>query len=124
MASFVMTAAVRGRRTFSSQALWLALDRDGHPRIVLVGLVIGAPLLASVRLDARRTALAGVGSIVAAAVLWRINAMPVGADSFARLAALVCACCFGVLAAHRREQPQAPSDQRRPSAPRAPVFGQ
>ena len=139
MASFVMPAAVRGRRTFSSQSLWLALcgawliavlaadialDADGHPRVVLVGLVIGAPLLASVRLDARRTALAGVLSILAAGVLWRINGMPVGADSCARLAALVCACCFGVLAAHRREQLQALSDQCRLSAARAQFLAE
>ena len=139
MASFVMPAAVRGRRALSSQSFWLALcgawliavlaadvalDRDGHPRVVLVGLVIGAPLLASIRLDARRTALAGVGSILAAGVLWRINAMPVGTDSFARLAALVCACGFGVLAAHRREQLQALSDQRRLSAARAQFLAE
>ena len=135
MAYFVMPAPVeRGRRTFSSQSLWLALcgawlavvfavdivvDRQGHAPVVLVGLVIGAPLLASIRLDARRTALVGLVSILAGAALWRINAMPVGADSFARLAALMCACGFGVLAAHRREQLQSLSDQRRLSAARA-----
>jgi serine phosphatase RsbU (regulator of sigma subunit) len=97
----------------------VALDRDGHPRVVLVGLVIGAPLLAAIRLEARRTGLVGALSILTAAVLWHINEMPVGADSVARLAALVCACGFGVLAAHRREQMQALSEERRLSAARA-----
>jgi hypothetical protein len=97
----------------------IAFDRDGHAPVVLVGLVIGAPLLAAIRLEARRTALVGALSILTAGVLWHINAMPVGADSVARLSALVCACAFGVLAAHRREQLQALSEERRLSATRA-----
>ncbi|MBE2315876.1 SpoIIE family protein phosphatase [Solirubrobacter sp. CPCC 204708] len=97
----------------------IVLDREGHHPVVLVGLVIGAPLLASIRLNARRTAFVGALALCVAAVLWHINAMPAGADSAARLAALVCACAFGVLAARRREQLQALSDQRRLSATRA-----
>jgi hypothetical protein len=97
----------------------IALDRPGHAPVVLVGLVIGAPLLASIRLDARRTAVVGAFAIVTAAALWWVNGMPVGADSGARLAALVCACAFGVLAASRRERLQALSEERRLSAARA-----
>lgn len=96
-----------------------ALDRDGHPPVVLVGLVIAAPLLASIRLDARRTAFAGVVAILVAGALWHVNEMPLGADAAARLAALVCASAFGVLAARRRERLQALVDERRMSATRA-----
>jgi serine phosphatase RsbU (regulator of sigma subunit) len=85
-------------------ALDIALDRPGRQPVVLVGLLIGAPLLASIRLDVLRTAIAGALAIVAAAVLWHLNGMPVGADSLARLSAVSFACGFGVLAAHRRER--------------------
>jgi serine phosphatase RsbU (regulator of sigma subunit) len=134
MASLVMPAAVGGRRLVTSTSLWLALcglwlvavvaadlalDRSGRAPVILVGLVIGAPLLASIRLDARRTALTGAIAIGTAAVLWRLNGMPIGPDAFARLATLVCACAFGVLAAHRRERLQALSEDRHLGARRA-----
>lgn len=101
-----------------------ALDRAGEPRVVLVGLLIGAPLLASIRLNARRTALVALIAVLTAAVLWRANGMPVGTDSFARLAALTCGSGFGILAARRREQLQALSDQGRLGATRAEFMAE
>lgn len=102
----------------------VALDHADRPPVVLVGLLVGAPLLASIRLDARRTALVALLAVVAAAVLWRINDMPVGGDSFARLSALVCGSGFGILAARRREQLQALSEARRLDAVRAEFMAE
>jgi hypothetical protein len=102
----------------------VAFDRDGRPPVVLVGLLIGAPLLASIRLDARRTALVAAIALITAGVVWRVNGMPVGADSFARLAALVCACSFGILAARRREQLQALLEERRLNAVRSAFLAE
>lgn len=102
----------------------VALDRADEPAVVLVGLLVGAPLLASIRLDARRTALVALIAIVAASVLWRVNGLPVGADSTARLAALVCGSGFGILAARRREQLQALSEARRLDAVRAAFLAE
>lgn len=132
--------AVGGRRALDrSRWFWLALcgawliavvaadfalDRDGQMPVVLVGLLVGAPLLASVRLDARRTALVALIAVITATVLWRANDMPIGADSFARLAALVCGSGFGILAARRREQLQALSEERRLSALRAEFLAE
>ncbi|RKQ86053.1 GAF domain-containing protein [Solirubrobacter pauli] len=130
----VSSAVGGGRALERSPWFWLALcgawlvavfgvdvvlDQPGRPPVVLVGLLVGAPLLASIRLDARRTALVALLTVVAAAVLWRVNDMPVGGDSAARLSALVCGSGFGILAARRREQLQALSEARRLDAVRA-----
>jgi serine phosphatase RsbU (regulator of sigma subunit) len=102
----------------------IALDHPDRPPVILVGLLIGGPLLASVRLDVGRTALVGAASAVAAAVLWRLNEMPVDADLAARAAALGWACGFGVLAARRRTHLQALSEERRLSAARAEFLAE
>ncbi|MDA0185079.1 SpoIIE family protein phosphatase [Solirubrobacter phytolaccae] len=128
-----------GRALDRSTSFWLALcgvwlvavvgadtllDRPDEPPVVLVGLLVGAPLLASIRLNARRTALVALIAIVTANVLWRANGMPIGTDSTARFAALVCGCAFGILAARRREQLQALSEELRLNAARAEFLAE
>ena len=134
-----VSSAVGGGRALDRTSFWLALcgawlvavvgadvalDRAGQPRVVLVGLLVGAPLLASIRLDARRTALVALIAVATANVLWDVNGLPHGPDSAARLAALVCGSGFGILAARRREQLQALSEARRLDAVRAAFLAE
>jgi serine phosphatase RsbU (regulator of sigma subunit)/anti-sigma regulatory factor (Ser/Thr protein kinase) len=80
----------------------LYLDRHGDSPVLLVGLLIGGPLLAMLRLDVRRTSLICAAALLIAVLVAVEHHVTLGPDLLTRFAVLGSACAFALWGAHRR----------------------